>query len=247
MAISKNTRYTFLALNTLFLASGLIAFSVGLYFNTTTEARRNAVVSSSNLYSLIMGGIIILATSVIGFVGYMEPIKRKQWLLAFCWLVVGLMFTCIGLGCGVWFQTLTMHDDSGLKWRSSWSYNLRRAFQEAKTDAPCCGFMSPRDAPALTDVCFDQSALPGCQDFVFSYADSYLRNIYTFIFSLTFLDLFVFLAGVIFVQERNDEARFERMAAKMFGGKGEVRMRELGADQGMSSIAAKASYDLPRI
>jgi len=125
-----------------------------------------------------------------------------------------------------------MHDDSGNNWRNSWSYNLRRSFQEFAPDAPCCGFTSPRDAPALTDVCFEQSALPGCQDLVFAYADSYLRNIYTFIFGLTILDFIVFLMGVIFVQARNDEARFEKMAKKLFA-KG-----QLGPGAGQTSVYA---------
>ena len=215
MAISNSIRYSFLTLTLVLLASGIAALATGIYFNSTTEARRNAVVSSGNLISLIVGGALIIFTSLLGIYAYLDPLKRKLYLQGFAWLVFLISLTCVGLGIGIWYQTLTMHDDSGANWRNLWSYNLRRSFQEFDPRQPCCGFTSPRDAPAVTDTCFEQSALPGCQDLVFAYADSYLSNIYTFIFGMTILDFIVFLMAMIFIQERNDEARYEKMAQKL--------------------------------
>jgi hypothetical protein len=216
MAISTSIRYSFLVLNLLLLCSGLASLATGLFFSSTTEARRNAVVSPGNLLSLTVGGGLITVTGILGCVAYWNPMRFRRAISVYCLLVISLALTCIGLGVGIWYQTLTMHDDSGDYWRTSWSYNLRKSFQEFSPDAPCCGFTSPRDAPAITDVCFEQSALPGCQDLVFTYADSYLRNIYTFIFGLTVLDAIVFLMAVIFLQAVNDEVRFEKMARKLF-------------------------------
>jgi len=214
--IEAKIRYTFLALLALLLISGVGSFIVGLYFLQSTESRRNAVLSEGNLISLIVGGIVITLTSLVGFWGYARPIQRKFALLSLCYLIVAVIIACIFLGLGVWYQTLTYHDDTGDRWRKQWNYGLRRAFQDYEKDTPCCGFNDPRDFPAITDICFEQSALPGCQDIVFQYGDSYLVQIYIFIFGLTFLDTFAFLAAVIFLQARNDEARFERMAQKMF-------------------------------
>jgi len=220
MAIDSKIRYTFLILLSLLLISGIGSFIVGVYFMQSTEARRNAVLSQGNVISLIVGAVVVTITSLVGFYGYLKPVQRKVALLAFCWMLVVVILACIFLGIGVWYQTLTFHDDSGVHWRSQWSYNLRRAFQDYDGTTPCCGFTDPTDFPAVSNICFDQSALPGCQDMVFSYGDSYLVQIYMFIFGMTFLDTFAFLAAVIFYQARNYEARFERMAQKKFTKKG---------------------------
>jgi hypothetical protein len=110
-----------------------------------------------------------------------------------------------------------------------WTYNLKLAFQNSEEYPPCCGFKDPRDAPALTDYCFEQSALPGCQDYVFAYGDSYLRNIYMFVFGLCVLISLTWMSAVVFVQARNDEERFEKMAQKVFED-GNMKMRNLGGN-----------------
>lgn len=73
------------------------------------------------------------------------------------------------------------------------------------------------DAPAISETCFANSTLGGCQEFVFSYADSYLRNIYSLIFGLVVFYVIGFLSGVVIIQARNEEARFERLAQKNYG------------------------------
>lgn len=219
MAIDPRIKYTYITLVSLLFASGIVSVFFGAYFSTSVEARRNAVLSRGNIASLIYGGVSVILVSILGVRGYMNPLRRKNTIFIFCVLMVGILLSCICLGIGVWYQTLTMHDDSGDKWRTQWSYNLRKGFQVYLKDTPCCGFRDPTDSPAATDICFEQSILPGCQDFVFSYAEEYLRNIYTFIFGLTFLDFFAIVAGILFFQARNEEARFVKLAQKAFSEK----------------------------
>ncbi|RKP11745.1 Tetraspanin/Peripherin [Piptocephalis cylindrospora] len=217
MAISVNIKRTFLVILLLFFASGTGLLAIGLKFSAQRDSRRNAVVSDADITSLIAGGGVILGTAFIGLWGHLDPVRRKTSLLVFCCLVIGIILASIILGGSVWFTTLTMHDDFATRWRTIWSPSLRKAFQEARGDKFCCGWTGPEDSPSISDTCFANSTLGGCQDYVFSYADSYLRNIYSLIFGLVVFYVIGFLTGVVVIQARNQEARFERLAQKCYG------------------------------
>ncbi|RKP07569.1 Tetraspanin/Peripherin [Thamnocephalis sphaerospora] len=231
MAIQKSIRMMFLGMNTIFFLAGAASVGVGAYFYTDSSAgsaRRNAVVTADDIMSLIAIGSIVLFTALVGYFAYLQPVTRKPLMITFCFAVIGIVVVQVIMGILVWYKTLTMYDGFGSHWRA-WDEELRDNFQRLNEHAPCCGFANPTDFAAPSAVCSAStpSTIPGCQATVYTYADSYLRNIYTCIFIFVFIGIFDFFTAVMVVQAASDEERYEKISQKIMVKPGEMRMQFL--------------------
>ncbi|KAF9579480.1 phospholipid scramblase 1, partial [Lunasporangiospora selenospora] len=121
----------------------------------------------------------------------------------------------LGLGGVVWFKTLRMRSlfyDQWLTWPSA----LKVAFQDMTSldgYTQCCGYNSAVTVVA-SGACATTNSFPGCEEKVSTYADLYLRKLYTSLFGFTVVNVFVFITTVILIQARNDEERYIRIGRK---------------------------------
>ncbi|KAK9694469.1 hypothetical protein K7432_013412 [Basidiobolus ranarum] len=195
----------------IFMASGLVAISVGSYFWATPYARRRVVVTQDILIAGLSMGIMATFSSFIGFHGSAHPVRNKRWLVLYGWLVVAVLVIELSLGAVIWFRSLSIRNNFSDKWRT-WDPALRALFQE--TDS-CCGYFDSTDFPADSISCRSpEHAWPGCVDMIHIYSDNYLRNIYTALFGFVAVDVFAFFALVILIQARNDQERYEKAAIR---------------------------------
>lgn len=77
----------------------------------------------------IIGGIVA-GTGIIGFVGAIAPIKRKDCLVAFIVLLIAVILAELGLGGVIWFKTLRMRSTFQDQWTNLWADSLKVAFQD---------------------------------------------------------------------------------------------------------------------
>jgi hypothetical protein len=222
MAIEKSVRMMFLGMNSIYLIGGITCVIVGSYFHTNPYARRNAVVTTDDILSLICIGAIVVFNGLAGMFGFLNPITRRPILVAFCFVVLGIVVAQIVMGLVIWYKTLTMYDGFAVHWRG-WDEELRLAFQTLDPDNPCCGFTGPTDFPATSNICNANTppTVPGCQATVYSYAAGYLSNIYTWIFIFVFVGLFDFLTAVMVLQAATDEERYQKISQKAVAQSGE--------------------------
>ncbi|RKP25093.1 hypothetical protein SYNPS1DRAFT_29162 [Syncephalis pseudoplumigaleata] len=201
---------------------------IGAYFENNQHARRNAVVSMDNIRSLISIGALVLFSSLVGFFGFVKPIVRKPILISFGLSVVGIVIVLVIMGIHVWYTTLTMYDDFAYKWRG-WDPSLRNGFQTFTPGSPCCGYANPHDFPAANDFCGPSTpmSVPGCRDTIYSYASSYLTNIYTCVFLFVFIGILDFLTVIMVIQAASEEERYERMSQKRLYRSGDLKMQYL--------------------
>jgi hypothetical protein len=85
-----------------------------------------------NLYPIagaILGGIVA-ATGIVGFVGAIAPIKRKDCLIAFIVLLIAVILAELGLGGVIWFKTLRMRSTFQDQWTHNWTPSIKIAFQD---------------------------------------------------------------------------------------------------------------------
>ncbi|OAQ23467.1 hypothetical protein K457DRAFT_886862 [Linnemannia elongata AG-77] len=137
-------------------------------------------------------------------------------LIAFVWLIVTAMLAELGLGGVIWFKTLRMRSLFHTQWVGEWSDSLKVAFQDMVRYGQCCGY-NDRASIVLQGACAAPNAFnlyPGCEEKVSTFADSYLRKLYTSLFGFTLVNVVCFISTVILIQARNDEERYIRIGRK---------------------------------
>lgn len=83
----------------------------------------------NSIAGAIIGGIVA-GTGIIGFVGAIAPIKRKDCLVAFIVLLIAVILAELGLGGVIWFKTLRMRSTFQDQWTNLWADSLKVAFQD---------------------------------------------------------------------------------------------------------------------
>ncbi|KAK9728771.1 hypothetical protein K7432_000802 [Basidiobolus ranarum] len=168
--------------------------------------RRATVISTEMIIGSLTLGSFIILTSLIGFLGFLKPLKRKGLLTFFIWLVAITLIVQLILGGCAYFNTLTIDESYSVKWRG-WDSTLRSVFQEA---SQCCGYNDEMDFPAASPLCeYPPTGLPGCANAIHEYIKTYLQQIYIVLFSFTAIDVFAVLATLVVIQACRDEKRYE--------------------------------------
>ncbi|KAG0000127.1 phospholipid scramblase 1 [Entomortierella chlamydospora] len=217
--LKKPKRY-FFGLVAIYMITGIGGLVMGtLWLRQSVEgAPRDAVISREIEKAGTFIGGFVAATSLIGYVGGIAPVRRKRFLIAFAWLIVAAMIAELGLGGVIWFKTLRMRSFFTTQW-STWSDSLKIAFQDM-TNLPgygqCCGYLDgDSKSIVVSGACTTQTiSFPGCEEKVSAFADSYLRKLYTSLFGFTVVNVICFVSTVILVQARNDEERYIRIGRK---------------------------------
>ncbi|KAK9768481.1 hypothetical protein K7432_000822 [Basidiobolus ranarum] len=210
--ISSNIRLSFFLLTLVFLTSGLVALGVASYFLATPYMRRAVVVTRDMIYGGFFVGALTVISSLTGFFASIRPVRRKNILVVFAWLIAFVICIELFLGAAIWFRSLNIRGSFSEKWRT-WDPVLKVAFQEADG---CCGYYNAQDDPSDSAFCrITNVPHTGCVDAIHIYTDNYLRNIYTCLFGFVAVDVFAFLACVVLIQARNDQERYEKGTARM--------------------------------
>ncbi|ORY00839.1 hypothetical protein K493DRAFT_312655 [Basidiobolus meristosporus CBS 931.73] len=209
MAVSLVTttmKLTLLMSIILYVAAGGVIGGFGIYFLLTPLKRRAVVLTSEMIIgSLAFFGFVLL-TSLIGFFGFLRPLRRKGLLNLFIWLIAVAFIVHITLGGLAYFNTLDIPRSYSEKWQR-WDSAVRVSFQET---GQCCGYNDETDFPATTDLCGAQpTGLPGCVDSVHSFVQSYLKPIYIVLFAFTAVDAIAVLAAFMVIQASREERRYE--------------------------------------
>ncbi|KAG0369904.1 phospholipid scramblase 1 [Gamsiella multidivaricata] len=183
---------------------------------SSVGAPREAVISRSIEEAGAVIGGIVAGTALIGYVGGIAPIKRKDFLIAYVVLLITVIFVELGLGGVIWFKTLRMRSLFQTQWLT-WSDSLKIAFQDMSTltgYGQCCGYLDNQNVVLSGQCATVPSGFDGCQEKVSTFADLYLRKLFTSLFGFTIVNVFVFVSAVILIQTRNDEERYIRIGKK---------------------------------
>ncbi|KAI8595573.1 hypothetical protein EDD21DRAFT_35346, partial [Dissophora ornata] len=170
---------------------------------------------TQHIAGMIIGGVVT-ATTGLGMIGGMFPIKRKEFLLAFAVMLVITMMAELGLGGAIWFRTLRMRSVFETQWINDWSDALKISFQDTTLAGytQCCGYLANQNV-VLSGACTTvPSTFPGCQEKIANFAVGYLGRLFTSLFGFTIANIFSFVSTVILIQTRNDEERYIRIGKK---------------------------------
>ncbi|KAG0240148.1 hypothetical protein B0O80DRAFT_437230 [Mortierella sp. GBAus27b] len=219
MSTLRKLQVYFFVFITIYMLTGIAAMVMGMVWleQSSGGAPRDAVISRQiEKIGTIIGGSVA-ATTIVGFVGGVAPVRRKQVLIVFTWLIVVMMIAELMLGGVIWFKTLRMRSLFAEQW-VTWPDSLRIAFQDMTTVrgyGQCCGYKY-RQAAVAYGYCDGDTALafPGCEEKVSAFADLYLRKLYTSLFGFTVVNVVCFLSVVALIQARNDEERYIRIGRK---------------------------------
>ncbi|KAK3828599.1 MAG: hypothetical protein J3Q66DRAFT_323059 [Benniella sp.] len=208
----------FFAFITVYMLSAIAAMVMGMVWlgQSADGAPRDAVISREIEKTGTFIGALVAATAIVGYVGGAAPVRRKRFLLAFAWLIVAALFAELLLGGVIWFKTLRMRSLFASQWLT-WSDELKIAFQQMTTVkgyGQCCGYKYGEHV-VRSGICEVQAAMfPGCEEKVSTFADLYLRKLYTSLFGFTIVNVVCFLSTVALIQARNDEERYIRIGRK---------------------------------
>ncbi|KAF9912878.1 phospholipid scramblase 1 [Linnemannia zychae] len=218
MANIRKVQYTLFGMLTLYMVTGIGALVLANMWLSSEMAPREAVISREiERAGAIIGGIVA-ATGLVGFVGAIAPISRKDFLLAYVVLLIAVILAELGLGGVIWFKTLRMRSVFQDKWTNEWVLSLKAAFQDMTSltgYGQCCGYATRADM-VFSEACGPSTPVevPVCAEKISAFADSYLRKLFTSLFGFTIINVFVFVTTVILIQTRNDEERYIRIGKK---------------------------------
>ncbi|KAF9942485.1 phospholipid scramblase 1 [Mortierella antarctica] len=215
--LRKLQRYYFFFI-TIYLVTGIGALVMGtMWLQQSVEgAPREAVISRSIEKAGTFIGAFVAATALVGFVGGIAPVRRKPFLVAFAWLIIAAMIAELALGGVIWFKTLRMRSLFETQWLT-WSNSLKIAFQDMTSlsgYSQCCGYQDGEQIVRSGACAASPTVLPGCEEKVSAFADSYLRKLYTSLFGFTVVNVVCFVSTIILLQARNDEERYIRIGRK---------------------------------
>ncbi|KAG0271609.1 phospholipid scramblase 1 [Linnemannia exigua] len=218
MANIRKVQYTLYGMLAFYMITGIGALVLANMWLASELAPREAVISREiEKAGAIIGGIVA-ATGLVGFVGAIAPIRRKDFLVAFIILLILVILAELGLGGVIWFMTLRMRSVFQDKWLHEWALSLKASFQDMTSltgYGQCCGYTTVSDMVESEACKFSTpTTLPVCAEKISAFADGYLRKLFTSLFGFTIVNVFVFVTTVILIQTRNDEERYIRIGKK---------------------------------
>ncbi|KAJ1654707.1 hypothetical protein IWQ61_005403 [Dispira simplex] len=214
--LPPNIRLSFLVTNGVFLVAGTVAIGFMVYYSLHPFARRNVVITPDIMYGALAVGCATVLTSLLGFFGLLNPIRRKLPLVLYCWFTGVIQISAIILGACVWFRTLDIKSDYYPKWKS-WDKALRGNFQDYSR---CCGYLNADDYAAESPLCPasrgpDDEVLPGCSDQLLIYVNDYLQNMYIVMFLFVGVGFVTMLTGLVLFLSSRDLKRYIRTSEKL--------------------------------
>ncbi|KAF9136820.1 phospholipid scramblase 1 [Mortierella sp. GBA39] len=220
MANIRKVQYTVFGVLTLYMLTGIGALVLANIWLGSEAGPREAVISRDiEKAGAIIGGIVA-ATGLVGFVGAIAPLKRKDCLMAFIVLLIAVILAELGLGGVIWFKTLRMRSTFQDQWTNLWVDSIKVAFQDMNSQTgygQCCGYLFQTEVVS-SGACATANptsiVFPGCEEKISAFADGYLRKLFTSLFGFTIVNVFVFVPVVILIQTRNDEERYIRISKK---------------------------------
>ncbi|KAF9934123.1 phospholipid scramblase 1 [Linnemannia zychae] len=221
MASLKTLQLYFFGFITVYMLTGVGALVMGSMWlrQSADGAPREAVISRAIEQTGTTMGAVVATTALVGYIGGAAPVRFKAFLVAFVWLIVTAMLAELGLGGVIWFKTLRMRSLFHTQWVNEWSDSLKIAFQDMTQMTgygQCCGY-NDKASIVLSGACAAPNAstlYQGCEEKVSTFADSYLRKLYTSLFGFTLVNVVCFVSTVILIQARNDEERYIRIGRK---------------------------------
>lgn len=214
-AISRSILSSFALLEISYLLTGVFILVLGTMWDMTLGANLHSIVITKNFIigAFVIGGLIILSF-LVSMVGFISPLKRKNWLIAHSFLIVATALALLTLGAIVWFDTLEERKHFTEEW-AEWPTAMKSTFEDQLN---CCGWTDPTDGAVPSKICnpnnANMSSIQGCSSLIIDSADVTSRKVFTTLFGFIAIDVFVLLATIILIQARNVEERYQKIDEK---------------------------------
>ncbi|RIB25271.1 hypothetical protein C2G38_2166246 [Gigaspora rosea] len=212
-AISKQILASFAVIEFFYFATGAIMIIIGaLWFMTFGEKLRSIVITRNLLAGTIGVGSFIVVSSLVALVGFISPLKYKNWLVAHVFLIVISSLALLALGGDIWFRTLNERQQYGNEWLE-WDNSMKALFED---QLQCCGYQNSTDNPAPSTLCTPDVSpnIQGCIGPITSKATALSQQLFTTLFGFITVDVFALFATIILIQARNVEERYIKIDEK---------------------------------
>lgn len=214
-AISKSILGSFALLEISYLLSGVFILVLGTLWDMTLGVNLHSIVITKNFIigAFVVAGLIIVSFFV-SLVGFISPLKRKNWLIAHSLMIVATALALLTLGAIIWFDTLEERKHFTEEW-SEWPTSMKATFEDQLN---CCGWTGPTDNAVPSKICdpnnANTSSIQGCSNLIIDSADITSRKVFTSLFGFIAIDVFALLATIILIQARNVEERYQKIDEK---------------------------------
>ncbi|CAG8541530.1 13206_t:CDS:2 [Acaulospora morrowiae] len=213
-AITKSILASFAFFELSYLITGVFILVLGAMWFMTEGTNLHSIVITENLIEggFVVGGLIMVSFFV-ALVGFISPLKRKNWLIAHSFFIVLTSMALLTLGGIIWFETLIERKHFTEEWLE-WPTAMKATLQD---QLGCCGWTGPSDNAVTSNLCNAQtnmSSTQGCINLVITSADKTSRKLFTTLFGFIAVDIFLLLATIVLIQARNLEERYQKIDEK---------------------------------
>jgi len=180
---------------------------------TVDNVAKNLLITGTPLDAAIANNIFIII-SFLASLPALVLITNRFWLKFHGWLLVfSALFTLV-VGLTIWFQTLTTRSELSVSWGKQ-TPEVQSLLQEK---FECCGYFNSTAPPFQQDeTCPNPQAAaqkPGCLGSFYSFANDYLRVIFTALFGFVALDFILLICGAMVLKDRREQERYRHIDSK---------------------------------
>jgi len=212
--------YTFLAADALFVLGGGLLVAVAViskaHISTGESLQKVAqmlLLSLCPLNAAIANAVLVFITFVISLPAIIYP-DNRAWLKLHAWFVVASATFTLGLGLGIWFETLRTKSNLGVVWEQQ-TPRVRSLLQQR---FDCCGYLNSTSPPFEADSTCRTPLIAaqkqGCVGPFSNFANNYLDVIFTADFCIVAIDVILLLCAAMVLKDRKERARYRLIDAK---------------------------------
>jgi len=215
--VSKKLTFAYTLSTILLLAAGVITLVLSLLWRSS-DPLRNLILTSSNLTSGIVLGVMYLATVIVAVAAIIQPVHVTLGLQILNWTLVADSIATIVIGSIIWFFTLKERNN----YFNIYAKQSQASIQSIQDSLQCCGYFNATDILIQQGFCQSlTNATQLCVGPITNKADFTLNNVFSTIYGWMAIIIALFLVSMCIIKKRDEQERFRRIDEKR-GGRGFV-------------------------